>query len=626
MQALFIDLETRSRQNIKRVSPQRYVECRDFKILIACWALDDGPIQTATSPESIDLIPGLYDPEVLKVAHNMNFERSCLGAHFELPLPLGQLHDTMAVAAERGYPRSLERCAKALGCTPKDGAGSKLIALFCQPNRNGEFNRPEDYPEEWLDFIAYCEQDVGTLREVHHRLGDFPTNTERLVWEADQRINDRGILVDTKLARAAAKRAEQNLEALQESIPLISSIDNIRSVKQVMAWVAEENLPLKNLQKDNVASLLESGILDATQALVLEARLEAALASSGKFTTALEVVNADDRVRGSFNFFGAHTGRWTGKGLQPQNLPRQSFHDDLETAIAIQDLITNNVGTPNELKAMVRALFVGPFTVVDYSAIEARVLAWMANETWALQAFADGRDIYVETGQRMGGMDRTQGKISVLALGYAGGVNSLLGMAGGALYRNKEGTVQTKPAPGFRRLNDQALWRMVKEWRRANPRIVKLWQVFQDRFERGGSAGPRLRIEADGTTRRTWLPSGRAINYHKVKWEKYFDPNKEKVVESWRYEDSGPYGRIGTYGGRLVENATQAIARDIMAEAIVRLESQGYPVVGHVHDEIIIAGTHDIETISQIMCQQPSWAKGLPLAAAGYTCDRYRKG
>jgi DNA polymerase len=274
------------------------------------------------------------------------------------------------------------------------------------------------------------------------------------------------------------------------------------------------------------------------------------------------------------------------------------------------------------LKKLVRALFVGPFTVVDYSAIEARVVAWLAREEWALQAFRDHRDIYVETAARMSTpgneLTRFQGKVAVLALGYNGGINSLRAMG----------------AEG----DDEDLKRLVVQWRKSNSRITRLWQKLGDAFSDTGEAGPHLRLTESedklGRALHMWLPSGRAITYHGVKWERYVvvDPKTGKMVhkEGWRYADpKNPFNyrqRIGTYGGRLTENATQAVARDIMAEALVRLEDKGFRPVAHVHDEIIVEGEHDVEEIKAIMTEVPSWAEGLPIDGEGFTCARYRKG
>lgn len=609
MTKLYIDIETRSRVDLKALGVYKYTECPDFRILMASWAYDDDPITTAVGQEEALAIPGLFDPRVEKVAHNAQFERVCFsradGTGWQ---DAAQWRDTQALAAEYGYPTSLNGVARALGAPPKDDAGSKLINLFCRPHK-GQWYGPETHPMEWLDFIAYCEQDVDTLREVDRRLGDWPTPLERRVWEADQRINDTGLPIDVDMARMAERASVHNTAQMMRESIQITQLENPNSVQQLGRWLRHHGTDLPNLRKETVEEAL-AGELPPTTRRLLEMRQELALAAASKYATALATVSPDGRVRGAFRFFGAHTGRWAGKGMQPQNLPRAAFKTEAEAEAAILDLKMGLGADQLTLKKLVRALFLGPFTVVDYAAIEARVLAWLAGEEWALQAFRDGRDIYVETAERMGGLTRAQGKVAVLALGYNGAVNSLRAMGA-------EGT-------------DEDLLGLVTQWRRANRRIVKMWEVMQDAVENGGRVGPHLRITRHGSSMKMHLPSGRAIHYHNVRWGKYAvtDPKTGRLVkkEGWRYDDPKAPRSIGTYGGRLVENATQAVARDIMAEALVRLLDRGYSVAGHVHDEILVEGEHDVHTVAKIMCELPEWAAGLPLDGEGFTCKRYRKG
>jgi DNA polymerase len=608
---LYIDIETRSRTDLKKLGVYRYTEDPDFSILMAAWSVDGGPVQTALGHEEILAIPGLLDPRVIKVAHNAGFERVCLGVLAESLLEPEQWLDTMALASEYGYPVSLDALAKALGATPKDSAGTKLVKLFTVPNRDGSWNDATTHPLEWLDFIAYCEQDVDTMIEVHRLLGDWPTPMERQVWCADQRINDRGMRIDLELCRLAAWAVTENKDADKEEFTALTGVDNPASVQQVMAWAQEVGLGLPNLRSETIQAAVDDPDTHPDHVRVLELRQDLALAAGGKFTAALDVVSPDDRIRGGFRFFGAHTGRWTGQRVQPQNLPRATV-DDPEAAIL--DLKMGLGADPHTLKALVRSMFIGPLTVVDYASIEARVVAWLANEEWALEAFREGRDIYVETATRMSTpstpLTRFQGKVAVLALGYNGGVNSLRAMG----------------AEG----DNDTLQRLVNVWRRANPRIVKLWEQMQDAVDVGGRVGPHLKITRRGDSMKMHLPSGRAIHYHGMKWERYVvidDKTGKKIFkEGYRYNDPKRGGaRIGTYGGRLVENATQAIARDVLAEALVRLDEAGYTVVGHVHDEVIVE-SEDLEEITRIMTETPRWGRGLPLDAEGFVCDRYRKG
>lgn len=606
---LYIDIETRSRTNLKVLGVYKYIEDPDFSILMAGWTFGDEPAKIALGHEEILAIPGLLEAE--KVAHNAQFERLCLGELSESLRDPEQWVDTAAIAASYGHPVSLEAAARSLETTEKDSAGSRLIKLFCEPRRDGGWNDATTHPLEWLDFIAYCEQDVDTMVEIHKKLGDFPTETERRVWVVDQKINDRGMRIDRELCQIAAATVVENRGADMEEFRNLTGVLNPRSVPQVMAW-CESNLHVKipNLRAETVQAVLDDPETDPVHVKVLELRQDLALAAGGKFSAALDVVSPDDRIRGGFRYFGAHTGRWSGQRVQPQNLPRATV-DNPEAAII--DLKLGMGADSYTLKALVRSMFIGPISVVDYAAIEARVVAWLANEEWALEAFRAGRDIYTETANRMSTpstpLTRFQGKVAVLALGYNGGVNSLRAMGA-------EGT-------------DDELRRLVLVWRKANARIVKLWELMQEAVAEGGKVGPHIKITRRGQDMKMHLPSGRAIHYHGVRWDRYvvIDEATGKKIrkEGWRYDDPKKGGaRIGTYGGRLVENATQAVARDILAEALVRLDDAGYPVVGHVHDEVIVEH-ENLEEIQRLMTQVPRWARGLPIDGEGYLADRYRK-
>jgi DNA polymerase len=611
---LYVDLETRSRTNLRDLGVYRYSEDPDFSILMAGWSVDGAPAQVAIGHDEILSIPGLLDPDVVKVAHNAQFERVCLGVLVDDLREPELWLDTQALAAEHGYPVSLEATAKALGCTDKDAAGAKLVKLFTAPNRDGTWNTAATHPLEWLDFIDYCAQDVDTLVEIHQKLTEFPTEAERRVWVVDQRVNDRGMRIDIDLCRMAAEAVAENKVADKATFQELTGVDNPGSVQQVRAWFAEQGVDLPNLQAETVQGVIDDPDTAPLHRQLLELRQDLALAAGGKFSAALDCASPDHRIRGGFRFFGAHTGRWTGQRVQPQNLPRLSFKTTTEAEAAILDLKLGMGADPTSLKKLVRSMFIGPLTVVDYASIEARVVAWLANEEWALEAFRAGRDIYVETANRMSTpstpLTRSQGKVAVLALGYNGGINSLRAMG----------------AEG----DDATLRRLVDVWRRANPRIVKLWAVMQDAVDGGGKVGPHLKITRRGDSMKIHLPSGRAIHYHGVKWERFvvIDKKTGKKVfkEGWRYDDPKRGGaRIGTYGGSLTENVTQAIARDVMADALVRLDDAGYPVVGHVHDEVIVEST-DLDNITRLMTQVPTWGRGLPLDGEGFVTERYRKG
>lgn len=639
MPKLYIDIETRSRVDLKKLGVYAYTQCPDFRILMASFAMDDDPVETALDERDILAIPGLFDPRVEKVAHNAQFERVCFSRKVLEDndfLPPEQWRDTQAIAGEHGWPQHLAGLGRAIGGEQKDEAGTRLINLFCKPvatgKRKGQWNGPDTHPMEWLDFIAYCEQDVETLRDVERQLPDWPTETERRVFLVDQVINDRGIAIDVELAERAVEAGAANAAEQLARVRELSGIENPNSVQQMSRWLDSVGIKVPNLQAETVEKVLE-GDLQPEHREVLELRQELALAAPKKFETALRAAGSDGRLRGTLKFFGAHTARWAGRGTQIQNLPRHTFewinpatgkkeHDEAGQEAAILDLKAGWGSSTDNLKRLVRPMFLVDGCVVDYASIEARVIAWVAGEEWALEAFRAGRDIYVETAERMSTpdhkLDRSQGKVAVLALGYNGGVNSLRAMG----------------ADG----DDNALRRLVVQWRKANTNITRLWQKLGDAFGDLGNVGPHLQVTESqdqlGRAVHLWLPSGRAITYHGVKWERYvqIDPKtgRKTPKEGWRYADpKNPFNhrqRIGTYGGRLSENITQAIARDILAEALIRLEDNGFRVVGHVHDEILVEGSHDVEAVNQIMTELPSWATGLPVDGEGYTCRRYRKG
>ena len=580
MTTLYIDIETYSTTDIKR-GVYRYSEDPEFLILMAAWAIDDNPTQVAIGHEEIAAIPHLLDGSnvVVRVAHNAQFERVCLSRLAALPvgsyLPPEAWEDTMALMAEWGYPQSLEDGAKALGAEPKDGAGKDLIRWFCQPARNGKRRLPEDHPEKWAAFVEYCRQDVDTMRDMHKRLlakhGAWPTEQERQVWIADQKVNDRGITVDPELAAHAVEAASANTEEAKAEARAITGVENPNSPAQLLAWFGGL---VPDLKAGTVRDALARDDLTADQRRVLELRQGMALIAHKKFQVALDAASPDGRLRGGFRFFGAHTGRWAGRGLQFQNMPRAGFSSEVEQDAALLDLRLGLGADPHTLKALVRPMLVGPFTVCDYSAIEARVVAWLASEEWALEAFANGRDIYVETANRMGGgMGRKEGKVAVLALGYNGGVGSLQAMGGAALG------------------DETVLQRIVDQWRAANRNIVRLWGR---------------------------VPSGRAVVYHRVRASRDGRLSFQDPRQRWRTD---------TYGGRLVENITQAVARDVLGAALVRLDEEGHQVVGHVHDEVIVeaAPGSTVQAVHDVMVRPLDWSEGLPLEAAGYVCNRYRK-
>lgn len=654
---LFLDLETYSPVDLHKSNVYRYSEAPDFEILMCAYAHDNDDVELASiDGMPIYDIPGLWDDDVTICAHNAQFERVCLS---RLAWDIGKLDrhvylspsrfvDTMAMAAEDGYPRSLDGCAKALGATDdsaeqKDRRGKALIKFFSVPDRKThQQHAPEDDPDGWQTFGDYCRQDVRTHRGIYYKLQGKMATSEQRLWEVDQLINDAGIAVDKKMVLAAVATSLDNRDRALTRMTELTGIENPNSNVQLLKWLQDAGLKsMTDLRKETVQAKLDgkavnSGSKRAGQVKeVLELRQMTSLVASKKYTAALNTMSDDNRLRGQFMFFGAHTGRWSSRGVQLQNLARDQFkrydptedkmvHDEETELASIIDLKLGYSIPEADLKKLVRALFVGPFIVYDFSAIEARTVAWLSGEQWALDAFASGRDIYVETANRMSSagnkLTRQQGKTAVLALGYAGGVQSMRIMGG-------DGT-------------DDEIQAQVYLWRDANKNIVKFWAGLEKAFIYGGPAGKFIRVERDGADRIIRLPSGRGIVYHNVKENEILrnTTTGEKYIVKAAFDDPTTVGRrIGTYGGRLTENVTQAVARDLLGAAMVRLVDAGYKVVGHVHDEVLIdVSGLDIENdpsrieahekrVKALMCENPSWAPGIPLNAAGWYGPRYKK-
>lgn len=696
MDILDIDIESYSTVNLKKANVYAYTECPEFEIVMCSWGLNDGPVEVVDSHEEFQdrlrEIPGLWDPDVKKVAHNAGFERVCFSRFAGMPigqyLPPEEWFDTAAVAAEYGLPRSLEAVAKFLKIEQKDSAGTRLINLFCMPQK-GRRVRPEEEPEKWAEFLAYCQQDTVVARAVRHKLKRWPNAFERDLWYADQRINDRGMKIDIDLATRAVDAAKANAARDSERLKEIANVapefdgeedddgsvaivENANSTKQLGAWCESRGFPMPNWKKDTVKDALMRSDVPEDVREVLELRQELALVAHRKFEAALRGVSGDGRLRGQFVFHAAHTARWSSRGVQVHNLAKLGFvipgtdeYDEIAEGLALDALLYGRGADPTTLKMLVRPMFLGPLGVSDLSAIEARVLAWIAGEEWVLEAFRLGRDLYVETADRMGDMGRPEGKIAVLAGGYQGAVGSLRNMGYGGrvcprdtLKANTKGMTPDeadRERERVRRLQDEGhlnellrdpkhkddveVRAVVDAYRSANPKIVAFWYEMQEKFWTGGVVGAgKVRIEVDGLRRKVHLPSGRYITYHNVRKQRTMEVDRETGEKHLSERRSLTYRHVRgyqekTYGGRLTENVTQAIARDFLAEALVKMDRAGYPVVGHVHDEAL----NDFEGyepeqveemvafIHHTMRTPPEWASDMPLDASIGVLERYRK-
>lgn len=638
---LHLDIETYSRVDLKKNTVYRYVEDEEWRILICSWCIGQGEIHTAYGHEEVSGIPGLFDPAVKKIAHNSDFERINFSALKGLPvgtyLDPEEYIDTAVLASLWGYPRSLKGFCKVVGGEAKDEAGGRLINMFSVPNRKGGRTLPEERPADWDAYVEYNRQDVISMRDNIYRLGKgFPSAEEYEAWITATRINDRGLKIDTALASAAHRQYEANKKADLARVKEITGLDNPNSVQQFKGWLTEQGFEMESIDKAHVAELLEREDLPDDVREAVERKQLAALSAATKYVIAQGSTNSDGRLRGTIKYSNANTGRMTGVTLSPHNLPRDHFtdsegeHDTEAEQAAIDKLLAGvHVGS-EDLKKLVRPLLVGPFTVSDYSAIEARLTAWAAGEDSVLESFRNGEDIYVATAERMGGekagFDRQRGKSATLGCGFGGGAGALLNLGGAKIY--------PKGTP------DDVIWAglssLVETWRVAHPHIVSWWKQVHTAFDRGGPASARIPVDVEivGNDRYVWLPSGRALVYHNCKRE-YVQPKDRNGKplpyrrKAWVCDavvGNGTQRRI-VGGPTQVENIIQAIGRDLLTHALVNVERAGFRTVTHVHDEIVTetTGGLTVERLSSLMCDLPKWAEGLPIQAAGYTTQRYRK-
>lgn len=638
---LHLDIETYSRVDLKKNTVYRYVEDEEWMILICSWCIGRGEIHTAYGHEEVSGIPGLFDPAVKKIAHNSDFERINFSALKGLPVGTyidpEEYIDTAVLASLWGYPRSLKGFCKVVGGEAKDEAGGRLINMFSVPNRKGGRTLPEERPADWDAYVEYNRQDVISMRDNIYRLGKgFPSAEEYEAWITATRINDRGIKIDTALAGAAHRQYETNKKRDLARVKEITGLDNPNSVQQFKGWLADQGFEMKSIDKAHVAELLERDDLPDEVREAVERKQLAALSAATKYVIAQGSTNSDGRLRGTIKYSNANTGRMTGVTLSIQNLPRDHFtdaegeHDTEAEQAAIDKLLAGvHVGS-EDLKKLVRPLLMGPFTVSDYSAIEARLTAWAAGEDSVLESFRKGEDIYVATAERMGGakagFDRQRGKSATLGCGFGGGAGALLNLGGAKIY--------PKGTP------DDVIWEgltsLVETWRVAHPHIVSWWKQVHTAFDKGGPASRRIPVDVEivGNDRYVWLPSGRALVYHNCRRE-YVQP-KDRNGKPLPYRrrawvcdavvGNGTQRRI-VGGPTQVENIIQAIGRDLLTHALVNVERAGFRTVTHVHDEIVTetTGGLTVERLSSLMCDLPDWAEGLPVEAAGYTTQRYRK-
>ena len=640
---LFIDLETFSSVDISSAGAFKYTEGPDFEIMLVAYAWGDGPVQVmdmvqgTPTPEWERFVAALLDPSVVKVAHNSAFERAALSRVLGRDLPPEEWEDTMILAAYNGLPLSLDGAGAALGLRDqKIKEGSALISYFCKPCKptkaNGQRTRnlPEHAPDKWARFVEYCRRDVEVAQAIYGRLGSSPvTPFERRIWALDARINERGVLVDQELARSAVAVDEAFTAELRAEMQKLTGLDNPNSIAQLKDWLERCGHFSESLDKAAVSDMLAK-TPDPVVARVLQLRQMLGKTSTTKYGTMLAAAGTDGRMRGLTQYYGAgRTGRWAGRLVQLQNLP-QNHLDAIESVrelvrardLATLEMIFDNVS--DVLSQLIRTALVAKpghtFLVADFSAIEARVIAWMAGEQWRQDVFAQGGDIYCSSASQMfkvpvekhgvNGHLRQKGKVAELACGYGGGVNALI-----AFGADKMGLTEPEMAD------------IVAQWRAASPTIPKFWRDTETAarlaLENPGKSyrvqcGVTFRKDADAL--RLLLPSGRRLSYWGARLE------NGSIVYMGQGSQGG-WMKKDTWGGKLVENIVQAVARDCLAVAMDRLDAAGFAICFHVHDEVVAEAPDGSrwEDMADIMGRPIDWAPGLLLRADGYETKFYMK-
>lgn len=653
MKTLSLDLETYSSVDLGKSSVYRYVESPDFDILLLGYSADGGEVQVVDLAQGeqipTEVIDALTDECVCKWAFNVQFERVCLSQWLRrngYPLrneryaapddpcmaylnPAGW-HCTMVWSAYLGLPLSLKDVGAALGLDKqKLTEGKELIRYFCVPGKDGTRHMPASAPEKWTTFRAYNLRDVETEMSIQDRLRKYPVPDE--VWaqyHLDQQINDRGIGVDRTLVRSAIDIDERSREELTARLQELTMLDNPNSVQQMKDWLAANGLQTDTLGKKQVAELLKTAPEPLKSVLVLRQQL--AKSSVKKYQAMENAVCADGRVRGCFQFYGARTGRWAGRNIQLQNLPQNKMADLEQARSLVRAGDYDSVrllydSTPDVLSQLIRtALIPSPgrtFFVADFSAIEARVIAWLAGEQWRQQVFAEGKDIYCASASQMFGVPvekhgvnghlRQKGKIAELALGYGGSVGALKAM--GAIEMG---------------LKEDELKPLVDAWRTANPMIVKLWwevdrAVTRAVIDKTATETHGIRFTCQSGMLFITLPSGRRLAYVKPR----IGANQfgGSAITYMGTNAAKQWARLESYGPKFVENIVQAISRDILCHAMQALRDCA--IVAHVHDEVIIEAdpSMSLEAVCERMGRTPPWAQGLLLRADGYATPFYKK-
>lgn len=657
MSKMSVDIETYSSIDLSKTGVYRYVEAPDFDILLIGFSIDGGPVEVIDctarhnnyeeEKKMVQFKKHLYDPECIKKAFNANFERTCLAKWLGKEMPPEEWRCTMIKCLTMGLPGNLAGAGMALGLPEdklKDPQGKALIQYFskpCKPTRvNGQRTRnlPEHDPDKWKLYIEYNRQDVVTEMAIDSKLEIYKTTeTEQELWNLDQRMNDHGVRIAVDMVDKIVDYDTVRKEELQKEAQEITGLANPNSLAQLKTWLNDQGMPMTSVTKDTISAALALKYIPDKVRRVLEIRTALGKTSTAKYSTMLDAVCEDHRLRGILQFYGANrSGRWAGRLVQTHNLARNSLEDlDLARELAVDgdfDTMQTLFGeTAFVFSELVRTAFIPSegcrFVVSDFSAIEARVISWIADEEWRLQAFREGKDIYCETASQMykvpvvkhgiNGELRQKGKVAELACGYQGGVGAMKRM-------DREGSIP-----------EDELQAVVDSWRNANPKVVKLWRLCE--------IAVRTAIEEHRTVRLQHglefsyinhnlfikLPGGRKLCYWDTKLKMDPRDGREHIVYMGVNQETKQWGETETYGGKLVENIVQATARDCLAVAMTRVSNLGYKIVMHVHDEMIvdvpIEDTEALDVINACMAEPIDWAPGLPLKGDGYETTFYKK-
>ena len=652
-----IDIETKSDKDISKCGIYAYTDTPYFDILLFAYSIDEQPVQVVDTangeeiPENV--LAALADENVVKRAFNCNFERVCLSKYLRENYPqyfqsysidedtVGDFlnpeswHCSMIHARTLGLPSSLAAVGKVLGIEQqKMTDGKALVKFFCVPYDTidgvPQFHSPTDYPDKWEIFKAYNKRDVEAELEIDRKLSRFPVPD--FIWQEfylDQEINDRGILVDMQLADKAINLDAKAKEELTAEVQKLTGVENPNSVYQLLGWLETQGYKSDSLGKTQVQELIKTAKEPVKS--VLQMRLQLSKSSVKKYTAMKNTACSDNRARGMFSFYGAsRTGRWAGRNVQLQNLPQNHLPDltearELVKYSSFEDIQMLYDDVPDTLSQLIRTAFIPrqgmKFIVADFSAIEARVIAWLAGEEWRMKAFANGEDIYCASASKMFGVPvvkhgenghlRQKGKISELACGFGGSVGAMKAMGADSLG-----------------LSDTELKQIVTDWREASPHITELWWAVDRAVKKAvkektatKTHGLLFSYEAGFLFIR--LPSGRRLAYAKP----YIGKNKfgGESVTYMGINAQKKWDRLESYGPKFVENCVQGIARDLLMYSMQTLSQ--YFIVGHIHDEMIIECPKDtkLDEICQQMARTPDWAKGLLLRADGYECSFYKK-